>query len=116
MPTRIERLEGRRLAIDWSDGQQRRYSVRELREKCPCATCRERRREDDDDQEAAEPDPSALRVLPVLKAEEARPLEVTAMRPAGQYAYNIQFSDGHNSGLFTFELLRQLGQRAEETD
>ena len=31
------------------------------------------------------------------------------MRPVGNYAYNIAFSDGHNTGLYTFELLTALG-------
>ena len=46
--------------------------------------------------------------LPILAPEEARPLEITGMRPVGNYAYNIAFSDGHDSGIFTFEMLRGL--------
>jgi DUF971 family protein len=32
------------------------------------------------------------------------------MKPIGNYAYAIQFSDGHDTGIYTFELLRRLGQ------
>ncbi len=32
------------------------------------------------------------------------------MSLAGNYAYRITFSDGHNTGLFTFEHLRELGE------
>jgi len=32
------------------------------------------------------------------------------MRPAGNYAYTIAFSDGHSSGIYSLELLRQLGE------
>jgi DUF971 family protein len=32
------------------------------------------------------------------------------MRPVGNYAYGIQFSDGHDTGIFTLELLGQLGR------
>ncbi len=49
----------------------------------------------------------------VLGAAEARPLRIEGMRPVGAYAYNIAFSDGHDSGLFTFERLRGLGDPAE---
>jgi DUF971 family protein len=49
-------------------------------------------------------------LLPVLSAAETRPLEITNMEPVGNYAYAIEFSDGHNTGIYTLELLRQLGQ------
>ena len=47
--------------------------------------------------------------LPVLSAAEAQPLSIRHMRPVGNYAYSITFSDGHDSGLFTFAYLWQLG-------
>jgi DUF971 family protein len=34
------------------------------------------------------------------------------MRPIGNYAYAIAFSDGHSSGIFSLELLRRLGEEA----
>ncbi len=49
-------------------------------------------------------------VLPVLSMAEAQPLRIDGMRPVGNYAYNIAFSDGHDSGIFTFDYLRELGQ------
>jgi len=48
----------------------------------------------------------------VLAPEEARPLAITGMKPVGNYAYNVAFSDGHDTGIFTLELLRQLGSEA----
>lgn len=98
-PTKLARAEGNKLLIDWSDGQQREYTFKELREACPCATCREKRGES----------PAPKNLLPVLSAAEARPLNITGMRPVGNYAYSIEFSDGHDTGIYTLELLRQLG-------
>ncbi len=95
-PTKLELASSNRLRISWSDGQVREYTVRELREKCPCATCREKRRE---------PPP----LLTVLSAAEARPLSISGMQPTGSYAYSIDFSDGHNTGIFTLESLREMG-------
>ena len=86
-----------------SDGQTREYAVRELRELCPCATCRERR--------TAPPPPS--NELAVLGAAETQPLRISAMHPTGRYAYNIHFSDGHDTGIYTLELLRELGHAIE---
>ena len=95
-----------RLLIEWSDGQKREYTFRQLRDMCPCATCREKRSQPP--QQAAKPGPG-LMSLPVLSAAEARPLKVLEMKPVGSYAYAIHFSDGHNTGIYTLEFLRELG-------
>ena len=102
-PTELRLAEAGELLIAWSDGMQSAIPPAKLRAACPCATCREKH---------ASEKPAQPRALPVLKPEETRPLRVAAMRPVGNYAYGIQFSDGHSSGLFTLELLRQLGTPA----
>lgn len=99
VPTKLERLSDRELVIHWSDGQKRRYDVRDLRDACPCATCRENRKQKEEK--------SAM--LPVLTEAELQPLTIRGMKPVGNYAYAIAFSDGHDTGIFTLELLRQLG-------
>src|SRR5262245_58723364 len=99
LPTKLERKDDR-LRITWSDGTTREYSTWELRKACPCATCREKRQQ---------PPPPAS-VLPVLSAAETQPLRIAGMKPVGSYAYSIAFSDGHNTGIYTLELLRQLGR------
>lgn len=98
-PTDLKLIDPTRLRITWSDGEAREYSVRDLREHCPCATCRERR--------TAPPPPPTT--LTVLSASETQPLRITAMQPTGRYAYSIHFSDGHDTGIYTLELLRELG-------
>jgi DUF971 family protein len=101
-PIKLARIGPSALVIEWSDSQRREYSVRELRDACPCATCREQR------SQPAEP----ASLLPVLSLSEARPLAITKMEPVGNYAYSIGFSDGHNTGIYTLELLRQLGRES----
>jgi DUF971 family protein len=54
-------------------------------------------------------------LLPVLSLEEAQPTAILAMKPIGQYAYGIQFSDNHDTGIFTFEFLRELGRKLEDS-
>jgi DUF971 family protein len=95
----LKLVDPARLQIAWSDGQVRQYAVRELRDQCPCASCRERRT-------APEPPPTTL---PVLSPAETQPLRITSMQPTGRYAYSIHFSDGHDTGIYTLELLRELG-------
>ena len=100
-PTDLQIVEDNALIIKWNDGQQRRYSFRELRDACPCATCREKRTGKQ----------QAPTLLPVLSAAEAEPLRIEGMKPVGSYAYTIAFSDGHDTGIFSFDLLLQLGER-----
>ncbi len=99
-PTDLKIVEENKLLIEWSDGKRRRYSFRQLRDHCPCATCREKR--------SGEQQASTL--LPVLSAAEAQPLRIEGMKPVGTYAYTIAFSDGHDTGIYSFELLRELGE------
>lgn len=101
LPTALQRLEDGSIEILWNDGTRRVHSPRELRDACPCATCREKR-------DAAPP----VALLPVLSPEETRPLAVTGMKPVGQYAYSIGFSDGHETGIYLFDYLRDLGREA----
>lgn len=97
-PTNLQIEDDARLVITWSDGEQRRYGFAALRDACPCATCREKRSAD-----------RPAELLPVLSAQETQPMRVTGMKPVGNYAYTIAFSDGHDTGIYSFELLRALG-------
>jgi DUF971 family protein len=101
VPTAIRRVTApvapAAVEITWSDGAVAAYPARLLRDACPCATCREQR--------AAPPKPQ---LLPVLTAAEVAPLEIVGMKPVGQYAYSIEFSDGHSSGIYTLDYLREL--------
>lgn len=92
------------IAIAWNNGEQRNYRTARLRAACPCATCREKHSAKTAD---AANKPLAL---PVLSAAEARPLAIERMRTVGNYAYNIAFSDGHDSGIFTFDYLYSIGE------
>lgn len=98
LPRSIQRVDHGGIEITWTDDAQARYTPRLLRDACPCATCREQR---------VQPAPPTL--LPVLKPEEVTSLAITSMKPVGQYAYAIDFSDGHSSGIYTLEYLRELG-------
>ncbi len=99
-PTDLKIVKENKLLIEWSDGKRRRYSFRQLRDDCPCASCWEKRSGEQ----------QAPTLLPVLSAAEAQPLRIEGMKPVGNYAYKIAFSDGHDTGIFSFELLRELGE------
>ena len=87
------------LLARWNDGVSHRIPWRTLRDNCPCATCRTNR---------AETKPAPM--FNILKPEEVGPVRATAMVPIGNYAYQIDFSDGHSTGIFALELLREIGE------
>jgi len=80
------------LGILWRAGGKTLFSARELRLACPCAACVDE-----------------WSGKPLLKAE-AVPADVAIkeIRSVGRYAIAPVFSDGHNSGIFHFNRLRQL--------
>lgn len=102
-PTKLERSGTNQLVIEWSDRSRRLYTARELRDGCPCATCREK---------ASKPAPATtgLMSLPIVTASDMQPLVIQGMQPVGNYAYSIRFSDGHDTGIYSFELLQSLGK------
>lgn len=99
VPVAIRRLDDGRIELSWSDGVRTSFTPRLLRDACPCATCREQRA-----QPVGKPS-----MLQVLTPQEIAPLAIAGMQPVGQYAYAIEFSDGHSSGIYTLEYLRELG-------
>ena len=104
-PIELNRLKNRRLKIVWSDGKAHEISYHTLRDHCPCASCRT----PDDEPESKNP-------LQVLSAAETIPLDIVSMSPVGNYAYNVNFTDGHTTGIFTFDLLYRLGESETNTD
>ncbi len=95
LPSSIRREGTEQLIIEWNDGKVCTYTWKQLRNACPCASCREEREKPDDP-------------FRILKPSELQPLSPTAMTPVGRYAYKITWSDGHDTGIFTLEHLRSL--------
>ncbi|MBT9611969.1 MAG: DUF971 domain-containing protein [Burkholderiales bacterium] len=40
--------------------------------------------------------------------------EITGIEPVGTYAVNLAFADGHNSGIYSWDYLYDLGSHQEE--
>ncbi|HEV2298449.1 MAG TPA: DUF971 domain-containing protein [Candidatus Acidoferrales bacterium] len=90
---------GAGVDIVWSDAHTSHYDFAYLRGHCPCATCREghgKRKE-----AASEKDPSAL---PMFKPR----VTARAAAAVGTYAIQIEFTDGHTTGIYSFDHLREI--------
>ena len=100
-PVELDLDRRRGLRITWSDGRVSEFPVALLRRACPCATCRAAREE-----EARRP---AGR-LPVLgnPAAAVDAAVVSGAELVGAYALRLRWQDGHDTGIYDFDLLRAL--------
>ncbi|MGB3541593.1 MAG: DUF971 domain-containing protein [Rubrivirga sp.] len=90
------------LTVGWADGATSTFSYEGLRRACPCAECR------GGHGKMAEPVDPVVFSIPSLMT-----YEIKELRPSGHYALQIVWGDGHDSGLFRWELLRGYGDALE---
>ena len=83
------------LQITWADECVCRYTAAELRRACPCAQCVN--------------EWTGQRVVkPETVSEE---LTIADVSIVGRYALNFRWSDAHETGIYSFRYLRELGER-----
>jgi DUF971 family protein len=103
---RVDKTGGTGMQIDWRDGHHSAWPFAWLRIACPCATCHEER--DADGREPGVPKAKPAQLLPLYEALP-RPVEVT---PVGKYAIRFKWNDGHEAGLYSWDYLRNVADRA----
>ena len=101
---RVMKTEGTGVAIEWKDGHASEWNFAWLRNACPCATCHEEREQSGRKPGEAKPKPKTLLVM---YEPPVRPVEVT---PVGKYAMKFKWTDGHESGIYSWEYLRRVCQ------
>lgn len=101
------RLEkDRQLEIEWQDGKRCVYSISYLRSTCPCAMCRVVR--EGSDPHDISPAPKKKPLLTILPGNYSGQITITSAEKVGNYAIKVAFSDGHDTGIFSFEYLREI--------
>jgi len=81
-----------KLTVIWSDHRETTYTAVDLRRKCPCAGC-----------------VNEWTGQRTLKPESvAEDVVFTTTSIVGRYALNFHFSDGHDTGIFSFQYLREI--------
>lgn len=83
------------LRIGWADGRTCDYKSANLRRACPCAQCVN--------------EWTGERTLkPDTISEE---VEISDVAIVGRYALNFRWSDGHETGIYSFQYLRDLCEK-----
>lgn len=80
------------LEVEWPDGAVHRLPYRFVRGRCPCAACVD--------------EMTGERIVDVEQVPET--IKPASLDFAGNYALKIRWSDGHDTGLYTWDYLRQL--------
>lgn len=99
-PADIQQI-GEELAIKWTDGSESFISLEKLRRHCPCAGCK-----------------GEMDIMGNLYKNPDRPLTPEAFRLTrwlgiGGYAIQPFWADGHSSGIYSFDYLKNLGARQD---
>lgn len=82
------------LGIEWSDGHKGVYPIRYLRQQCPCAACVD----EWTGQRRIQPDSIPLLIM------------LEDIEPVGRYALRLKWSDGHDTGIYSYSALRRMCQ------
>ncbi len=102
-PEHIAISKSRGIKIDWTDGHHSDFPLALLRDKCPCATCT--------GAHGTTPQPSNYmageepkEMFPMFKPA----LRMTQVEEMGRYAIRIVWSDGHSTGIYSYDHLRAI--------
>ncbi len=94
MPTALGKTAQGSLVVLWNDGHRSEFAPRPLRLHCPCAACVNEWSGEKMLNDASVP-------------QQIRPLRFFSV---GRYAMGIQWSDGHATGIFSYDYLRRLDE------
>ena len=96
-PETIEQVSSDLLMISWNDGRKCLYNTKMLRQNCPCAVCRDEREDD-----------NPLKVL----STDLSTIELVNWKWIGNYAISLEWNDTHDTGIYTYEFLRELCEQS----
>jgi len=98
-PRSLDLKKDRGLTVEWADGSTSYYSIAYLRRMSPSADQRELLKEMQS---------NPLTVLPAKTPARGSVLVADSAELVGNYALRISFSDGHDTGIFSWAYLRSI--------
>ena len=95
-PVKLQKTEEKSLMIFWSNGKVSDIKIEKLRDECPCVNCKGESVIFDN-------------YIPIKAPfKPAGFYEIEKIEPVGNYAIQIHWKDGHNTGLYNWELLLSI--------
>ncbi len=104
VPRQLDLKRDHALTVQWSDGRVSIYPIRYLRKMSPSADARALREE------------MARNPLTVLPSGGEAEVTAESAELVGNYALRIRFSDGHDTGIYSWEYLRQIDPNQPAAD
>lgn len=104
-PEHIAISKSKGIKIDWKGGHRSEYALAYLRDECPCATCTGAHGTEPQKSNYSKP----AELFPLYKPT----LKMVTVEPVGSYAIRIEWSDGHSTGIYSFDHLRRICPCAE---
>jgi DUF971 family protein len=101
-PEHIAVSKSKGIEIDWKDGHHSSFDVGYLRDWCPCASCTGAHGTEPREKTSSKPAPS--NPFQMYKPKE----RMVGIEPIGNYAIRITWSDGHATGIYSFDHLRSI--------
>ena len=95
-PKVIRKTSERLLYCEWEDGLKGTITMETFRKECPCAECT---------QDELNNKKTLTHLLDTFEEGKFQLKEVKAI---GNYAIAVSWGDGHDSGIYTWEVLRRI--------
>jgi len=89
IPATIEHDQSQ-LRITWKDGKVCAYDLLGLRKNCPCANCR-----------------GGHEIVSKRTTDHIQKIELLSWKKVGRYALQLNWSDNHDLGIYTYDALRE---------
>ena len=95
-PQKLEIENNDTLKITWDDNSVDKIKLVDLRKNCPCAIC-----------SSQEPGSDEM----IVRRYTDSQVQVASISPVGQYAINIIWKDGHDTGIYEYDYLKELSEK-----
>ena len=107
-PVEIKKIENSALKITWSNGTTALLDNKKLRTNCPCAECREDRGDSSHSKPLTTRKKNSLKIVQNSIDEQ---ISLEKIWSIGNYSLGILWRDYHDSGIYTFEFLKELSDK-----
>lgn len=94
IPAQIE-FDSNHLTIHWKDGRECSYDLLKLRKSCPCAVCR-----------------GGHGNVENRITGDIKEIQMSSYKKVGRYALKIVWSDHHDTGMYTYDDLREICEKS----